>query len=619
MLKSIQVNNFKSLDFSDSVDVSSMSIFCGANSSGKSSFLQAILLLAQTSDTRFNGSSMLLNGRLVKLGGFNDIVSFSKDNELIRLKADIEGDDELDINRVIISVEFGFGHEISETQREQITPPIKKITFEVFQNDPKQPIIIDLSSTSKEGVFRVNNINQKEVLVKGKNNLDFDIEEVHLDGITPEKCVVKYNRTKLEVRRFVDYLTDSKAHKFYFKAQRDMFELENINKKIIDSITEILLREQSNIRKRLKRTLDEESSLDIPSGVSKEILIELILKNQLILDANELNKLKADNFTLHKWPEYLNSLGKEQKRNLFSLITRNKEEIISKSIDAKEVEEKYETDIHLPALFLSLAVFINRNLSLGIKYVGPLRSKPKSVYPLTDINNTKDIGVKGEHSAAILHINKNIRIKYPVIISDEYLHIEEQSATFSSALHQWLNYLDVVTSVTTKDQGKFGYELKVKTNSSESPQDLNHVGVGVSQVIPIVMQCLLSNKNDILIFEQPELHLHPKIQAKLCDLFIAMSLNGRQLIIETHSEYIINRLRYRIAQGVNENLNENVGIKFVTNTGSKSVFEDIQISEYGAIKNWPKDFFDQSQIEVENILLSVSKRKNSERMGKLCK
>lgn len=180
MLKSIQVNNFKSLDFSDSVDVSSMSIFCGANSSGKSSFLQAILLLAQTSDTRFNGSSMLLNGRLVKLGGFNDIVSFSKDNELIRLKADIEGDDELDINRVIISVEFGFGHEISETQREQITPPIKKITFEVFQNDPKQPIIIDLSSTSKEGVFRVNNINQKEVLVKGKNNLDFDIEEVHL-------------------------------------------------------------------------------------------------------------------------------------------------------------------------------------------------------------------------------------------------------------------------------------------------------------------------------------------------------------------------------------------------------------------------------------------------------
>ncbi|WP_180828388.1 AAA family ATPase, partial [Vibrio parahaemolyticus] len=68
-------------------------------------------------------------------------------------------------------------------------------------------------------------------------------------------------------------------------------------------------------------------------------------------------------------------------------------------------------------------------------------------------------------------------------------------------------------------------------------------------VIPIVMQCLLSNKNDILIFEQPELHLHPKIQAKLCDLFIAMSLNGRQIIIETHSEYIINRLRYRIAQG----------------------------------------------------------------------
>ncbi|CAH7255648.1 MULTISPECIES: DUF3696 domain-containing protein [Vibrio] len=619
MLKSIQVNNFKSLDFSDCIDVSSMSIFCGANSSGKSSFLQAILLLAQTSDTRFNGSSMLLNGRLVKLGGFNDIVSFSKENELIRLKADIEGDDKSEINRVIISIEFGFGHETSEVQREQITPPIKNIVFEIFPSDTEQSIIIDLSNTKKEGVFRVKNINRKEVLVSRKNSPDFNIEEIHLDGIKPEKCVIKYNRTKLEAREVVDYLTDTKAHKFYSKIQKEILDVEVIDKEIINAISDILVREQTNIRKRIKRTLDDDNSIELPAGISKEVLIEVILKNQIILDANDLNRHNDMTFTFQKWAEYTNNLGKEQRRNLFSLIARNKEEIISRLIESKDGNEHYETDIHLPALFLSLASFINKNLSLGVKYVGPLRSKPKSVYPLTDINNTKDIGIKGEHSAAILHINKNKRINYPVIVSDEKLHIEEQGATFSNALHHWLNYLDVVTSVTTKDQGKFGYELKVKTNSSKSPQDLNHVGVGVSQVIPVVMQCLLSEKNDILIFEQPELHLHPKIQAKLCDLFIAMSLIGRQLVIETHSEYIINRLRYRIAQGFNDELNDNISIKFVTNNGKRSVFEEIQVSKYGAIKNWPKDFFDQSQIEVENILYSVSKRKSAERAAKLCK
>ncbi len=324
MLKSIQVNNFKSLDFSDCVDVSSMSIFCGSNISGKSSFLQAILLLAQTSDTRFNGSSMLLNGRLVKLGGFNDIISFGKENELIRLEADIEGDDELDINRVIISVEFGFGHETNEVQREQITPPIKNITFTIFQDDPKQPIIIDLSYTNKEGVFNVNNINKKEVFVRGKNNLDFNIEEVHLDGITPEKCVIKYNRTKLEARKLVDYLTDTKAHKFYSRTQRDLFDFEGIDREIIYAITEILLREQSNIRKRVIKAIDDESVLDLPSGISKERLINVILKNQIILDSNDLNKLNEETISLHKWAEYLSNLGKEQKRNLFSLKTRNK-------------------------------------------------------------------------------------------------------------------------------------------------------------------------------------------------------------------------------------------------------------------------------------------------------
>ncbi|EHH2507864.1 TPA: DUF3696 domain-containing protein [Vibrio parahaemolyticus] len=618
MLKSIQVNNFKSLDFSESIDISPMSIFCGANSSGKSSFLQAILLLAQTSDTRFNGSSMLLNGKLVKLGGFNDIVSFGKENELIQLKADIEGNENSDINRVIVSLDFGFGHEISEVQREQISPPIKNITFEIFSEKQSIPIIIDLSSTNKDGIFKVNNINRKDILIRGKDPLDFDIKEIHLDGIKPEKCIIEYNSKKLEVSRSVDFLTDIKSHKFYYRAQKEIFE-KSIDKKIIESIKNIVLREQNNIRKKIKKNIEEESPHSLPNNISKELVFQMILRSQITIDADELNQLIENDTSISAWVEYVNSLGKEQKRNLFSLITRNREEIISKTIGLNFKESDFETDIYLPPLFLSLSRFINKNLSLGIKYIGPLRSKPKSVYPLTDINNTKDIGVKGEHSAAILHINRNESICYPRIICGEDLQIENKNSTFSIALHNWLNYLDVVKSVTTKDQGKFGYELKVKTNTSESPQDLNHVGVGVSQVIPIVMQCLLSNKNDILIFEQPELHLHPKIQAKLCDLFIAMSLNGRQIIIETHSEYIINRLRYRIAQGYYENISNNISIKFVTHSDKKTIFEDIEISKYGAIRNWPVDFFDQSQIDVEKILSSVSRRKKLERANKLCK
>ncbi|MBN0459309.1 AAA family ATPase, partial [Pseudomonas aeruginosa] len=112
----------------------------------------------------------------------------------------------------------------------------------------------------------------------------------------------------------------------------------------------------------------------------------------------------------------------------------------------------------------------------------------------------------------------------------------------------WLSYLGVVEEFHTRDKGKLGYELYVKTSPSEEWQDLTHVGVGVSQVLPIILMFLLSRKGDVLIFEQPELHLHPKIQSRLCDLFLVMAQTGTQCIIETHSEYLINRLRLRIAQ-----------------------------------------------------------------------
>ncbi len=79
-------------------------------------------------------------------------------------------------------------------------------------------------------------------------------------------------------------------------------------------------------------------------------------------------------------------------------------------------------------------------------------------------------------------------------------------------------------------------------------------------MLPIVIMFLLSDEDDILIFEQPELHLHPQVQSRLCDLFIAIARAERQCIIETHSEYLINRLRLRIAQEIDETIKNDVSM-----------------------------------------------------------
>ncbi|MNG01964.1 hypothetical protein D3C84_849660 [compost metagenome] len=121
--------------------------------------------------------------------------------------------------------------------------------------------------------------------------------------------------------------------------------------------------------------------------------------------------------------------------------------------------------------------------------------------------------------------------------------------------------------------------------------------------------CLLASSNDILIFEQPELHLHPKVQSRLCDFFIAISQRGVQCIVETHSEYMINRLRFRIAQSRTDNINNGSSILFIEKAGGKSSFRQVDITQYGSISDWPEEFFDETDKEVESILLEATKKK----------
>ncbi|MBU9808209.1 AAA family ATPase, partial [Rahnella sp. SL6] len=123
---------------------------------------------------------------------------------------------------------------------------------------------------------------------------------------------------------------------------------------------------------------------------------------------------------------------------------------------------------------------------------------------------------------------------------EQNIIFEAKQDTLYNACISWLSYLGILSEIEVGDKGELGYNLQVRNVNDKKLQGLSHVGVGVSQVLPIIVMLLLSEKNDILIFEQPELHLHPKIQSRLCDLFIACSITERQCIIETHSEYIIN-------------------------------------------------------------------------------
>jgi predicted ATPase len=142
--------------------------------------------------------------------------------------------------------------------------------------------------------------------------------------------------------------------------------------------------------------------------------------------------------------------------------------------------------------------------------------------------------------------------------------------------------------------------------------EMNHVGTGVSQVLPILVLGLLSQPDDFLVIEHPELHLHPKVQTRLADFFLFLAMTGRQVLVETHSEYVLSRIRSRIVQDRSGALGAAVAIHFAEREDAETSIREVVINEFGAIEDWPTGFFDEGASEAETIVREALARQNGE-------
>jgi predicted ATPase len=269
------------------------------------------------------------------------------------------------------------------------------------------------------------------------------------------------------------------------------------------------------------------------------------------------------------------------------------------------------TTVPVPGRSLDDAVDYTRDFFVRqIKYLGPLREEPKALYPLQHSADPQDVGLHGEHTAAVLHRFRLSEIQYvpPSCFIESSTDTGLKVATLEEAVFEWLRYLDVAASVDTSDEGKFGYGLKVWVEGGRAPHDLTHVGVGVSQVLPIVVMCLLASRDTTIVLEQPELHLNPKVQTRLADFFLSLAMIQKQCLIETHSEYLINRLRLRAAKAAGRSVSELMKLYFVEKAGGFTTYRDVMINEFGSLTSWPKDFIDQNQREIEDILIAASQK-----------
>jgi predicted ATPase len=642
MIRNIKLKNFKSLNSEDKLKLNKLNLLCGANSSGKSSLIQSILMLSQTFGTRFFHRSVSLNGHLVKLGGFDDIKNNKVQDENIIVSFTVDTHKVIPphfIKTVDVEFEFGFTNNKHEAIMEQLDPPLIRSKISVqHQCYDENNQLSEIEILKSEDDPKVNNESSYTVnYMKGDYFNDLlsiypsaKVTTCIVKGFIPDRIYVEYDQSQLMADNFVDNIT-SLGRRSLTKNRHQFFIQDS---KIPPEFFTFLVKEldKSNLSKR-EKMLDNLKShqSNLFNGLDDELLKKVDFdKLSSILMSDDNTNVTAEisakfltdtEFRLSDWHSFCKRLGIKKRQQLFVFIGDIKFKLATYLNNI--FGDNLKTQIVNLDLLQGVNAFLNNRLASGIKYLGPLRSDPKSIYPIISSIDSKDIGVKGENAAAVLHLNKNNKFISPLPAGIESknipLNFKTTSVTFGKSVIEWLKYMGVVDTVSTLDKGKFGYELRVKTSNDDSLQDLTHVGVGVSQVIPIVMLCLLSEVGDTLIFEQPELHLHPKVQARLTDFLIVMSSIGRQVIVETHSEYMINRLRYRIASSEDDDVIDMSTIYFVNKVQGVSMFNDVPISQYGSIKEWPIDFFDQTQSEVESILIAASNKKKLERAKLKCK
>jgi len=640
MFTEIGIENFKSFGKMQCIPLKPITLLYGPNSSGKSSLLQALLLLKQTLEESGDEKIILLpKGNLVDLGGYEEFIhghNVKKDFSLsISLKYSwdtMAWHDDIR-HKTDPTLQFTFMQDksgeillsslktsdrlhpdpIMECQNVWHLPHLKSAILKkksAFVRDGETP------SALNEWLYNL----KKSVLVMKHINMTHWFERYNWEGYAKPIYIKKGQTAKtvysdLSNSRHKDMENDLERLRDHLKKEQDKYETEykemaNELHRFEKGINEIDLKDDKLPIYEKACTLegiDEKKNLLIIRKarirqIKKIIKFMEVINESLIRESYESIQ-KIRNFPGSGRLISMSNCFPDEKNNLSgeeSWLFQNIPEFVELGEPSIKTNDIYETlnSAHYYFHFVSslLKDYLHR-----IIYIGPLREYPERVYSYSG-NIPSNVGKSGKYTPDILMKRKDLVDK----VNDWFKRFEIRYKLDVDSLKRNLFAL-ILTDV--------------RTGCAVSPKD---VGFGIGQLLPILVQGALS-ENKILFIEQPEIHVHPRLQAELGSFIAEMAgrhkldtawgpamdaeeeLYGNQFIIETHSEHLILRLLKLIRDTTNGELKkgekplrpEDVAVIYAKPTEHGTELMELRISEDGDfIDKWPDGFFTEREKEL---------------------
>lgn len=290
------------------------------------------------------------------------------------------------------------------------------------------------------------------------------------------------------------------------------------------------------------------------------------------------------------------------------LFEKAEKDEIGIGVWTENTEEQYlfeyqpETDV-LPLKGMDKNV--NKNIYAAwadrLYYLSAYRIEPQFLY---HIENEKEVSERyfaknGEFSIQYLKLHGGDEVANRSILIGNKNTIADQAKAWLDMISPGISPVITVNASSRTAELKYEYiEGREKTNSYKSV----NVGFGITYVLPIVVALVSAKPEDIVLLENPEAHIHPKGQRMLGELLAAAGAGGVQIIVETHSDHVLNGIRVAVKKGRLES--ENTGFFYFYKDVNDSYKHKVVcpvLDENGRLNEWPKGFFD----EWDNALLEL--------------